>query len=103
MIRNIFPRAVILCLLVLTAIRAQAPPASVSDADPAAAQLFALLRRQVKSDADPEKLNDFVRLLGSADYQKRDRASRDLVAIGRPALARLRLARKDPDMEVSRR
>jgi HEAT repeat protein len=102
-IRRCLPLAAVLSLLVLPAIRAQTPPVAAPDTDPGVAQLFALLRGQVKSDADPKKVNELVRLLGSADYERRDHASRDLVAIGRPALERLRLARKDSDLEVSRR
>jgi predicted nucleic acid-binding protein len=103
MIRRCLPPAVFLSLFLLTTIRGEAPPAGQTPQDAASAHLFAVLRHQTQAEADPEKLSELVKLLGSADYQRRECASRDLVGIGRPALARLRLACTDPDLEVSRR
>src|SRR5262249_28122276 len=52
---------------------------------------------------DFRRLAAAVRALGDDDFAVREKASRDLVRAGRPALALLRPALDDPDAEVGRR
>ncbi len=111
MIRRCLPLAGALALLATAAVSGQQPPAipAAADgacratADPAAVRLFTLLQNQTRTGADPATLNKLVGLLGDAAYERRERAARDLVAVGRPALERLRQARQDPDPEVNHR
>jgi HEAT repeat protein len=66
-----------------------------------AESLLKLLREQTRADGDPKKTAELIALLGSDDFLRRERATKDLIALGRPALAALRQARKnDADPEV---
>jgi HEAT repeat protein len=65
--------------------------------------LLAFLRKRTLTDAKREQLLKYVRDLGSKRFADRRRASRELIAAGTPALALLRQALKDPDVEVVRR
>jgi uncharacterized protein (TIGR03067 family) len=53
--------------------------------------------------ADPERLAALVRQLGHKEFARREAASKELDAIGEPALDALRKAAADADAEVSRR
>jgi HEAT repeat protein len=111
MMRRCLSLAVIFLFLVAVSTRGQQPlviPAGTDGvcrepADPVSARLFALLLHQTGTEADPDKLNELVKQLGSADYERRRSASSALGTIGRPALARLQRALKDPDLEIRRR
>jgi hypothetical protein len=50
-----------------------------------------------------KRLAEQVRLLGAPDYREREKATRDLIAVGHPALPFLRRAVNDPDLEIARR
>src|SRR5262249_46195474 len=65
--------------------------------------LLNFLRKRTITDAKREQLEQYVRDLGSTRVAERRRASRELIAVGSPALAFLRKAVKNPDVEVSRR
>ncbi|HTU20365.1 MAG TPA: HEAT repeat domain-containing protein [Gemmataceae bacterium] len=67
------------------------------------AGLLAFIRARTLSADQHKELANKVRALGSAEYTEREKASRELVALGRPALPYLRPAVNDPDLETSRR
>jgi hypothetical protein len=67
------------------------------------ANLLIFLRKRTLTDAKREQLVKYVRDLGSMRFAERRRASRELITIGTPALALLRQAVRDPDVEVVRR
>src|SRR5436309_15616683 len=65
--------------------------------------LLAFLRAQVPSSSEQARLSEAVGRLGNRSFAVRERASKALVAAGRPALPFLRPAVGDSDLEVSRR
>jgi HEAT repeat protein len=65
--------------------------------------LLAFFKDRTLSPEDSRRLAAAVKGLGDDDFAVREKASRDLVRAGRPALALLRPAADDPDLEVSRR
>ncbi|MGH7172259.1 MAG: HEAT repeat domain-containing protein [Gemmataceae bacterium] len=72
-------------------------------ADIEGAGLLAFIRARTMSEAQRKGLANKVRALGSAEYTEREKASRELVALGRVALPYLRPAIDDADLETSRR
>ncbi|HVK08669.1 MAG TPA: TIGR03067 domain-containing protein [Gemmataceae bacterium] len=72
-----------------------------------AATLLALLLTTVAAGDDPKpdpvRIAALVRQLGHAEFPKREAATKELDAIGEPALDALRKATADPDAERSRR
>ena len=107
MLRRCLPLAILIGFVATTSIPSQTPSAASSakpeaiDAD--AVRLYAVLRNQTRTEAAADRLDELVKQLGHVDFQKRERASRELIGIGRPALPRLRDARQAPDLEISRR
>ncbi len=69
--------------------------------DPAG--LVAFVRSRTPSPNDPSRLSALVADLGSGQFPRRERASRELTEAGRFALATLRPALASPDPEVARR
>src|SRR5438128_2701745 len=65
--------------------------------------LLAFLKAQTPSADDQARLSAALGQLGHRSYALREKATRDLVAAGRPALAYLRPAVSDTDIEVARR
>jgi hypothetical protein len=53
--------------------------------------------------ADQEKIAKLINQLGSNDFAEREQATRDLEAVGAPALDALRQAARSDDMEIKRR
>jgi HEAT repeat protein len=91
------------------ALRAAAPPTPDEDrpllrnagfaTDTAA--LLRFLHIHSRADIRPERIRELVRLLGSDDFDEREKASEELAAIGPPALVPLRKAvgrRADPEV-----
>jgi hypothetical protein len=68
-----------------------------------AAGLLEFLRGQVRKDADVEKVRALVKRLGDDSFDEREKATKELIALGSPALAELRRAAKDGDAEVAMR
>jgi uncharacterized protein (TIGR02996 family) len=54
------------------------------------------------ADASPD-IERLIRQLGSAEFQERERAATELIAVGSPALGQLRKAMKSADLEVALR
>src|SRR5947209_6433749 len=105
------PALVLVLSLLAPPAFAQTPPSPVAVYDETtlrqagvgtdAASLLKLLREHTRADGDARKTSDLITALGSADFAERERATRELIAVGRPALAALRAARKgDDDPEV---
>jgi HEAT repeat protein len=67
------------------------------------AALLELLRTHSRSDIDVGHLDELMRRLGDDDYDRREKAARELISLGRPALARLRKACDDDDDAEVRR
>lgn len=65
--------------------------------------LLDFFRKRTLSDEDQAALAEKVQRLGDASFPVRTRASRELIAAGRPALVYLRAALKDDDPERKRR
>jgi hypothetical protein len=65
--------------------------------------LLAFIRGKTLSAEQRSELANKVRALGSTEYTEREKASRELVELGRTALPYLRQAVNDPDLETSRR
>jgi HEAT repeat protein len=66
-----------------------------------AASALKFLHDCARGNGNEKKINILIEQLGHADFEQRERASKELIAIGRPALERLRKARKtDDDPEV---
>ncbi len=65
--------------------------------------LLDFLRKQTLAEAERARLAGLIGRLGGDDFKAREKASADLVAAGRPALAPLRRALKGPDEEVKQR
>jgi hypothetical protein len=54
-------------------------------------------------EADSQKIAKLIRLLGDSSFAVREKASKDLVALGESAVPFLQKAQKNPDLEVARR
>lgn len=65
--------------------------------------LLAYLRKQTLTPKEQSQLTAEVRLLGDDSYQEREQASKMLIQSGRKAVPFLRVALKDPDLEIVRR
>src|SRR5262249_42580954 len=52
---------------------------------------------------DPEQINKLIQQLGSADFAEREKATKELDALGPRALDALRKAARSDDAEISRR
>src|SRR5262249_51541397 len=90
---------------------AQTPPSPVAVYDETtlrqagvgtdAASLLKLLREHARDGGGGRKTADLITALGSTEFAERERATLELIAVGRPALDALRKARKgDDDPEV---
>jgi hypothetical protein len=62
--------------------------------------LLEFFRKRTLGDTDRARIEALVRRLGDDDFEVREKASEDLVAVGPAARARLREATRDPDLEV---
>jgi HEAT repeat protein len=71
--------------------------------EPVEPALLDFLRRRTLDEHDQKRLHVLIRELGSPLYPERDRAARLLIAEGTSALAFLRPAEHDPDIEIARR
>lgn len=67
------------------------------------ASLVAFFKSRALPDVDRQRLAALIRQLGDDAYAVRERASSELAAIGLPAVAVLRKATSDPDVEIARR
>src|SRR5581483_11257143 len=56
-----------------------------------------------KAALDSKQLDQLIALLGSADFQQRERATMELAAAGLAALPGLRVAARSSDLEIVRR
>ena len=56
-----------------------------------------------KPDPVQAEVEALIKQLGSEDWEKREAAQKRLLAIGKPAVEKLRAAAKSPDLEVSSR
>lgn len=65
--------------------------------------LVAFFKARVVPDVDRQRLANLVRQLGDDSYAIRERASTELATAGLPAVALLRKAASDPDVEIARR
>jgi hypothetical protein len=65
--------------------------------------LLAFFKTRTVSPEDQDRLARAVRLLGDEAFEVREKASKDLTAAGRPAVAFLKAALDDPDLEIARR
>lgn len=74
--------------------------ASIDSDGPALLDFF---RKRTADDVDPDKIKELVRKLGDDSFQMREKASGQLVALGRKAVPLLKQALKDSDVEVVRR
>jgi hypothetical protein len=107
------------CLLALLALLFLAGPVALAAEDPVEAADVKLLKdvrvgtdgaglleffkqRSLTGD-DEQRLQELVRQLGSKRFAAREKASRELVQRGTPALKVLRPALTDPDREIARR
>src|SRR5262245_14977353 len=61
------------------------------------AGLVAFLKKRGAAAADPDTVAALVKQLGSRQFRQREKAARDLVALGAPARAALQSALKDKD------
>jgi HEAT repeat protein len=113
MMRLLAAPALALLLLAPPAL-AQAPPSPLAAFDETTLRqagvgtdpesLLKLLRQRTRTDGDPKRTAELITALGSDDFARREQATRDLIALGRPALDALRQARRsDPDPEVRMR
>jgi HEAT repeat protein len=71
--------------------------------DPGTASLLAFFRQRTLSEGDQHQLDVLIGRLGSPRFAVREKAFKQLVGKGTPALARLRQALQDPDVEIVRR
>src|SRR5206468_4091377 len=67
------------------------------------ASLIAYFKSRMVSEPELRRIQAIVRQLGDDSYAVRERATGELIAAGLPAVAPLRLATKDPDVEIARR
>ncbi|HEY7310527.1 MAG TPA: HEAT repeat domain-containing protein [Gemmataceae bacterium] len=65
--------------------------------------VLAFIRSRTLTPEQLKRLADKVRQLGAADFRDREKAMRELIAIGRPALSHLKQGLNDPDLEIARR
>jgi HEAT repeat protein len=65
--------------------------------------LLAFFRKRTLPPADRARLAGLVRRLGDDNFAAREKASRELLAVGRPALPLLRRVENDTDPEVASR
>ncbi len=65
--------------------------------------LLNFLRRRTGSDSLQKQIQAAIKLLGHRRYIVREKASQNLIAIGRPAVKELRIAAKSDDLEVTDR
>jgi hypothetical protein len=65
--------------------------------------LVEYFRKQTPTAAERARLTQLIKRLGDPSFRVREKASRDLVKAGRPALPYLRPAADGPDLETSRR
>jgi hypothetical protein len=65
--------------------------------------LLKYLRSRVQAGDPIEKVKQLIRQLGDDAFEVREKATKDLIAVGQAAVPLLRQAAKDPDPEVSRR
>ncbi len=79
-----------LCKLSLTCLFAIAPLAVIAGEPP-------------KAQRHDEDIDWLIALLGGGDFKERERAQKELVALGSVALAKLESAHNSPDKEVARR
>src|SRR2546429_8737426 len=63
------------------------------------AGLLKYFKDRTLSQADLDRLAGIVRKLGDNDFDTREKATRDLIAAGRPAVTLLKVAAMDPDPE----
>jgi hypothetical protein len=63
----------------------------------------AVLPSAAADKTDPEQINKLIQQLGSGDFAEREKATRELDALGTKALDALRKAAKSDDAEISRR
>lgn len=65
--------------------------------------LLAFIRSRTLTPEQLNQLADKVRQLGAPDYRQREQITRELIAIGRPAVPYLTPAVNDGDLEIARR
>ena len=65
--------------------------------------LIQFLEKHSPTDLDPQNVDGLVRNLGAPSFENREKATKDLLRMGLPALASLREALREPDAEVRRR
>jgi HEAT repeat protein len=65
--------------------------------------LLEFFRKRTLSDADRDRMKTLIQQLGDDSYEVREKASRDLVALGTAAEGVLNMALKSPDLEVAHR
>jgi hypothetical protein len=65
--------------------------------------LLEFFQRRVPTENDKARITGLIRQLGNSDFQTREKATREVIALGPVALPELQKARKDPDAEVKRR
>jgi hypothetical protein len=68
-----------------------------------AAGLLTFLRGQVRKEVEVEKVRALIKSLGDDDFEVREKATNDLIALGGAALSELRRATKSSDAEVAAR
>jgi hypothetical protein len=68
-----------------------------------AAALLEFLRGQVRAEPDREKVRRLIKKLADDDFEVREKATKDLVALGSAAVQELQRAAKDGDAEVASR
>ncbi len=71
--------------------------------NPDAAGLLAYFRERTPTAEDDKRLRALVRQLGDEQFAVREKATKELVRRGLPAVPLLRQAQRDPDAEVARR
>jgi hypothetical protein len=65
--------------------------------------LLEFLRKKAPPDVDPDKIKALIRKLGDDSFQEREKAMKDLIALGTATLPQLRHAAKSSDAEIKRR
>src|SRR6516162_2565606 len=65
--------------------------------------LLDFFRARIPDRADAKKIKQLITQLGDESFEKREEASRALVALGPRARDALRVAAKDADLEIARR
>jgi HEAT repeat protein len=67
------------------------------------AALLQLLGHAARSGSDAERIDALIKQLGDESFDKREDASDRLSSVGAAALPGLRIALKDPDLEIAKR